>query len=275
VKKKPWVIGSFILLLCLAAGCRAELAFPPAKSFLTPTFIPPLGTASSLNTASACTEAGILQKGIAAGQDGFNIPFQAYLPPCYGQGSLDSYPILFLISTDEDVWFTRGKAAELADRMINEGEISPFIIVTTRTDFSRLDTLFLDFVDVLVPYIDSNFRTMPDRRDRAVAGGSGAADMASCVVLKYPEGFASIGAFAGGGCLEMQDLMDAIPKEQRPRVFLDFGDKDPEIGRAPVWAKALAENGFQFVLNIGSGNHSFEYWSGNLEMFLLWWARGW
>ena len=263
------------MFLCLAAGCSAELAFPPAKSSLTPASIPPLGTVSSPKTASACSEAGILQKGIAAGQDGFNIPFKAYLPPCYEHSPVDSYPILFLIGTDENVWFANGKAAELTDRMIHEGEISPFIIVATRTDFSRLDTLFLDFVNVLVPYIDSNFRTTPDRRYRAVAGGSGAADMASCVVMKYPEGFAAIGAFAGGWCLENQDLMDAIPKEQHPRVFIDFGDKDPGIGRAPVWAKALAENGFQLVLNIGKGDHSFEYWSGNLEMFLLWWARGW
>jgi enterochelin esterase-like enzyme len=185
--------------------------------------------------------------------------------------------VLYLISGDETAWFRYGGAAETANRMIHKGEIPPFIIITPRIDFyRRVSTLFTDCVDILVPYIDANFRTLTDRRHRAVAGGSGAGDMASCLVFMYPDRFENVGAFAGGWCLDRQDLIDAMPAGQRPRVFMDTGDRDAAtVYSTPLWAKVLAENGFQFVLNIGSGDHSLEYWSSNLEMYLRWWARNW
>jgi enterochelin esterase-like enzyme len=276
MKEIKKVVCLCLTLVFLATSCVSAPTLPPVDATAVPTMISTPATVSPSKTASACTGAGVLQKGVAEGKDGFSIPFQAYLPPCYEQQAAISYPVLFLIATDETVWFKTGGIAQIADRMIQVGDIPPFIIVATRTDFDRIATLSVDFADVLVPTIDSNFRTLTDRRYRAVAGGSGAADMASCVVFRYPERFATVGAFAGGWCLDDQDLIAAMPVEQRPRVFMDTGDRDlATVYTMPLWGKALAENGFQFVLNIGSGVHSFEYWSSNLEMFLLWWARAW
>ena len=226
--------------------------------------------------APACAEDGVVQNGSATGADGFTIPFQYYLPPCYEEQTSASYPVLYLLSGDETAWFRYGGVAETADRMIHTGEISPFIVVAPRIDFYRVDTLFADCADSLVPYIDAHFRTLTDRRHRAVAGGSGAGDMASCLAFMYPDRFENAGAFAGGWCLDRQDLIDAMPAGQRPRVFMDTGDRDTAtVHTMPLWAKVLAKNGFHFVLNVGPGDHSLEYWSSNLEMYLRWWAQAW
>ena len=231
--------------------------------------------ASIAAAQSSCAENGTLQMGNAIGKDGFTIPYQLYLPPCYAQQSPAAYPVLYLISTDETIWFETG-LGELADRMIQQKQISPFIIISTRTDFSRLETLFTDVVDVLVPHVDSSFRTQADRLHRAVAGGSGSADMASCLVFRYPGLFENAGAFAGGWCFSDQELIDAFPADERPRVFMDTGDRDNGVvASMPGWASSLAENNIQFVMNIGSGNHSFQYWMSNMEMYLRWWAKSW
>jgi enterochelin esterase-like enzyme len=224
----------------------------------------------------ACAEDGVIRNGSAVGTDGFTIPFQIYLPPRYEEQTSVSYPVLYLLSGDETAWFRYGKVAETANRMIHTGEISPFIVVTPRIDFYRVDTLFADCADSLVPYIDAHFRALTDRRHRAVAGGSGAGDMASCLAFMYPDRFENAGAFAGGWCLDRQDLIDAMPAGQRPRVFMDTGDRDSAtVHSMPLWAQVLAENGFHFVLNIGPGDHSLEYWSSNLGMYLRWWAQNW
>lgn len=234
----------------------------------------PLPAPTGTDQAS-CTEDGILQKGSASGKDGFTIPYQAYLPPCYAQQSPAAYPVLYLISTDETIWFKSGLGA-LADRMIQQKQISPFIIISTKTDFSRLETLFSDVVEVLVPQVDASFRTQADRLHRAAAGGSGSADMASCLVFRYPRIFENAGAFAGGWCFGDQELIDAFPADVRPRVFMDTGDGDNGVmASIPGWASTLAENNIQFVLNIGSGSHSFQYWMSNMEMYLRWWAKNW
>jgi enterochelin esterase-like enzyme len=239
---------------------------------------PAAGPQPSLTATSApaCAEDGVVRSGSAAGAEGFTIPFQVYLPPCYEKQTSVSYPVLYLISPDETAWLRYGRVAETANWMIHTGEISPFIVVTPRIDFYRVDTLFADCADMLVPYVDAHFRTLTDRRHRAVAGGSGAGDMASCLAFMYPDLFENAGAFAGGWCLDRQDLIDAMPAGQRPRVFMDTGDRDTAtVHSMPLWAKVLAENGFHFVLNIGPGDHSLEYWSSNLEMYLRWWAAAW
>jgi enterochelin esterase-like enzyme len=252
---------------------------------LTPTAssVPPAGTPQpaasprlSLTATPACAGDGVVRNGSAAGADGFTIPFQSYLPPCYEEQTSVSYPVLYLLGRDETVWFKYGKVAETANRMIYTGEISPFIVITPRIDFYRVDTLFADCVDTLVPTIDAHYRTLTDRRHRAVAGGSGAGDMASCLAFMYPDRFENAGAFAGGWCLDRQDLIDAMPAGQRPRVFMDTGDRDTAtVHTMPLWAQVLAKNGFHFVLNIGPGDHSLEYWASNLEMYLRWWAQSW
>jgi enterochelin esterase-like enzyme len=202
------------------------------------------------------------------------MPFQVYLPPCYEQASA-SYPVLYLIhgdGGDETNWFAYGRAAEIANQMIRSGEIPPLILVTPRVDFTH----YADVANDFVPHIDGHFRTLADRQHRAVGGASGGADAASCLGLQYPALFESIGAFGGGWCLGSPELLAAVPAGQRPRVFMDDGERDPPsaaLGRRS--AELLEQNGFEYVLNAGSGDHSYSYWTTNLDEYLRWCAEDW
>lgn len=225
-----------------------------------------------------CAENGIVRTGSVTTPDGFTMPFQYYLPPCYDQHPSVSYPVLYLIhgqGGDETNWFNLGSAAEIANRMIRAGEIPPLIVVAPFIDFSRA-THYTDFVDVLIPHIDTNLRTLAERPHRAVGGASAGADLAACLAFLYPELFESGGGFGGGLCFGKQELIDALPAEERPRAFLDAGERNAaDAHGARQWAQVLEQNSIHYLLNIGPGDHSYAYWSTNLEMYLRWCTAEW
>src|SRR5678815_2276538 len=108
----------------------------------------------------------------------------------------DSYPVLYLQhggAEDERGWPNQGRAAFILDNLIAEGKAVPMLIVMEKGYATRLGEtpaaggpprpgqgppnpgrMFSAFEDVvtkdLIPYVDSTFRTIPDREHRALAG---------------------------------------------------------------------------------------------------------
>ena len=94
------------------------------------------------------------------------------------------------------------------DNLIAEGKTKPFIIVMTygmtndtqpggmrNFDIRPFETVL---VDELIPYTDSNFRTLADQPNRAMAGLSMGGMETKTITLKHLEKFSHIGLFSGG-----------------------------------------------------------------------------
>ena len=102
------------------------------------------------------------------------LQFRVYLPPCYDEEPERRYPVLYLFhgqSYNDDQWDRLG-VDETSDRLIAAGEIPPLIVVMPfeRYGGQPTDTHFSQAItDILLPYIDQIYRTIPDRRHRAVA----------------------------------------------------------------------------------------------------------
>ena len=95
--------------------------------------------------------------------------------------------------------------ATIADRLIEENRIPPFIIVTpdlsmpwqTPDDFSDDMVLAVRFFqNELLPFIDGNFRTIRDRSGRAIAGHSDGGHGATFIGLSLPAMFSRVVAYS-------------------------------------------------------------------------------
>ena len=214
------------------------------------------------------------------------LEFRVYLPPCYEQQQHLKYPVLYLIhgqSYSDDQWDRLG-ADETADRLLLEGKITPFIIVMPRDrnwDQPQIDLFGDAVIEVLLPYIDTRYRTLPERQFRAVGGLSRGAGWAVHLGLSHWQYFGAIGGHSlpvfQADAPKISTWIDEIPFKDLPRIYIDIGDKDrPAILSSAIWfEKLLADKNVPHEWHLNNGYHDEAYWSSHLEQYLIWYTQGW
>src|SRR3984893_9163439 len=107
-----------------------------------------------------------------------------YLPAGYDESSSQRYPVIyFLPNPFEDSYrfdFDHRDAQGLFDRAIAEGVIEKFILVAVDMNTPLGSSWYVHssatgnwegfMIQELVPYIDANFKTLPNRDSRGIAG---------------------------------------------------------------------------------------------------------
>jgi enterochelin esterase-like enzyme len=142
-----------------------------------------------------------------------------------------TYPVLYLQhgwGENEYGWGVR-LCPLIMDNLIAEGKTKPFIIVMTygmtndtqpggirNFDIKPFETVL---VDELIPYTDSNFRTLSDQPNRAMAGLSMGGMETKTITLKHPEKFSHIGLFSGGSIVPTTSPDMAAFKQANKLVF--------------------------------------------------------
>jgi len=216
----------------------------------------------------------------------FALEYRIYLPPCYDQQPRRRYPVLYLFhgqNYKDDQWERLG-AGKKVDELVLAGEIPPFIIVMPRERYEGgpSESKFAQvIVDILVPYIDSQYRTLPERSSRAIGGLSRGAGWAVHLAVVYWEIFGALGAHSlaifRSDAQYLPDWLDAIPPGSYPRIYIDLGDRDwDEITQPALWfEKMLDEMDIPHEFHLFSGYHAEEYWQSHLDQYLRWYAQGW
>lgn len=198
-----------------------------------------------------------------------------YTPPGYEKGS-QRYPVLYLQhgwGEDETAWSNQGHANLIMDNMIAEGKVKPFIIVMTygMTNDVRIggirnfsiEPFQTVLIDELIPYVDSHFRTLTDRNNRAMAGLSMGGMETHTITLNKPEVFGYYGLFSGG-TYNAEQLKD---KPKPNLIFLSSGSKERPDGVRNA-AAALKEAGYNAVSHVSEGTaHEFLTWRRALREF--------
>jgi enterochelin esterase-like enzyme len=253
------------LILLLASGCTGEA--PAAAPAATATPAPDCGLPGGTEALR-----------IDSPEQGYAYEFRIHFPPCYDPEA--AYPVLYLIpgrSSGPATWLEAG-AADIADGMIRAGEVPPFLIISTgNTDF---DSDARAIQNDLMPYVEQTYPVRPERRYRAVAGGSLGGIAAYRIVLSRPERYASAGIF-GSGAVQDEDpriraWLAAVPSGARPRFFFNCGFADDYmLARAKILIAMLAEYQIPHTEVFTEGNHSYAYWSGQLSEYYLWMAEDW
>jgi enterochelin esterase-like enzyme len=235
-----------------------------------------------------------------------------YLPPDYDTKANARYPVLYLqhgAGEDETGWVRQGNANFILDNLIAAKTCKPMIVVMAygyahRAGEAPVD-LFAkgfgspemlksmqdmaaafedDVTQALIPYIDSTFRTLPDREHRAMAGLSMGGMQTFQITLDHLDLFSYIGGFSGAGGMLVLGNRKLDPKTAYNGVFADpaaFGKKvhllwigvgtnEPERMRTGLQRlhTSLLEANIQHVFYESPGtDHEWQTWRRDLKDF--------
>ncbi len=284
-----------ILLLTLLAGLYAcspsiqptptlkPAAISTSTSTPEPSLTPSPAQTATLTPLTCLSEPGRVDEGILESTK----PPQAffiYLPPCYDEKTDARYRVLYLLhgqTYTADQWIRLG-AVDVVNELILSGEARPFIIIFPDDRYWNLEAgsgFGQRLVDSLVPYIDETYRTLPDRRHRAIGGMSRGAGWALRLGLTRWDLFGVIGlhslAVLRNDKNSIDRWMQNIPVSSRPAIFMDIGDNDPELSMALLVESQFTQHGIVHEWHLYSGAHTEEYWSAHVEEYIRWYAEQW
>ena len=141
-----------------------------------------------------------------------------------------------------------------------------------------------DVTQALIPYIDSTFRTLPDRDHRAMAGLSMGGMQTFQITLNHLDLFSYIGGFSGAGGMLVLGNRKLDPKTDYNGVFADsaafakrvhllwigVGTQEPERMRTGLLRlhASLQEANIQHIFYESPGtDHEWQTWRRDLKDF--------
>ncbi len=224
-----------------------------------------------------------------------------YTPPDYETNTSARYPVLYLQhggGEDERVWIEMGRTNVIMDNLIAAGRAMPFIVVmessavgpppvrrTTppaarvegqarggeaarprmRFTFDAFERLL---IDELIPYIDSNYRTLSDQPHRAMAGLSMGGMQTRQITLNNLDTFSHIGIFSGGS-ISLEDIADKPDfKEKVKVVFASYGSLERGAATLQENAEALKNSGVNSHYYISPQSaHEWQAWRRSIHEF--------
>ena len=235
-----------------------------------------------------------------------------YLPPNYDTETKMRYPVLYLQhggGEDETGWIKQGHANFILDNLIASKASKPMIIVMAngyarragyqppdltgkpfgspemmRVMQDMMATFDDDVTKALIPFVDSTYRTMPDREHRAMAGLSMGGMQTFQVTFNHLDLFSYIGGFSGAGGMLMRgeekiDMKTAFngaladPAAFAKRVHLlwiGVGTEEPAQMRAGIQKlnTALTEANVKHEFYESPGTaHEWQTWRRDLKDF--------
>jgi enterochelin esterase family protein len=185
-----------------------------------------------------------------------------YTPPGY-EDSKGNYPVLYLLhgmGGDEEAWISLGRAAQILDNLIAQGKAMPMIVVMPNGNVSQeaapgesssglikpsmmlpksmegsFESSFMD----IVRFVESNYRVIPQKSGRAIAGLSMGGFHSLHISRFYPNTFDYVGLFSAA-------------------IFPPKDSKSPVYENIDETLKAQIKNGVKLYW-IGIGKDDFLY----------------
>lgn len=224
-----------------------------------------------------------------------------YTPPDYDKNLNERYPVFYLQhggGEDETGWPNQGRVDFILDNLIAEGKAKPMLIVmdkgyavdptAPKNDnepfMKRLiegnRTLTEVFIKEIIPTIDKEFRTIPDRDHRAMAGLSMGGFQSFQITLTNIDKFTYIGGFSGAGFMQpgtdiksmyngVWSDADAFNKKVK-LVYMSIGTVEPEMMYQTVnnFHKELEKIGVKHLYYESPGtSHEWLTWRRSLNQF--------
>lgn len=140
------------------------------------------------------------------------------------------------------------------------GELVP---VPPRSPMS-FDTYRELMINDLIPWIDSNFRTLTDQQNRAMAGLSMGSRVTRDVALPNPDKFSYLGIFSGGTIAPSD-----IPEPSKIKlVFMSYGSRENGADDLKEAAEVLNDAGIKSASYVSPNTaHEWQSWRRSLYEF--------
>jgi enterochelin esterase family protein len=211
-----------------------------------------------------------------------------YTPPGYS-ASNQKYPVLYLLhgaGDNDQSWLMAGRANFILDNLIAAGKAKPMIVVMPAGHTPAVpngapgapDAFARDLLTVIMPYVEQNYRTLPRRESRAIAGLSMGGQQTLNIGLPNLDKFSQIGVFSSGwfgqdGAATFERNNQALlsdPKlNDRIRLFWLATGKDDFV--LPSTKSALAmldQHKIRYMYKETDGGHTWPNWRAYLNEFV-------
>ncbi len=210
-----------------------------------------------------------------------------YTPPGYEAGTA-RLPVLYLFhggGDSDDSWPTVGRAGAILDNLIATGKAVPMIVAMPAghisTSFRLMpgmrmghDAFNDDVVKVILPYIDTHYRTIADRDHRAIAGLSMGGLQALNISLNNSADFAWVGIFSSGWFPDNQKEEDDTDLAQYRNSGMPFklywvgaGKYDIALQNSGATVALLNKSGIKTEVHETGGFHAWNNWRDYLKDF--------
>jgi enterochelin esterase-like enzyme len=218
-----------------------------------------------------------------------------YVPPGYDQARNRRYPVLYLLhgfANDHHSWHRYGRANDILDNLLAKGAIAPFLVVmplgyggasvngdgtgiapvgsgTVRGDPALYER---DLLEDIIPMIDRRYRTIADRKHRAIVGFSMGGGQAGRYGLRHLETFSAIGIMSaglGGGGNAAAPGTDPVAalaadpakaNNQIDLLWIACGKDDAAMKGATALHEALGKAGIEHTFLETEGAHHWRVW---------------
>ncbi|ODS52916.1 MAG: hypothetical protein ABS36_15785 [Acidobacteria bacterium SCN 69-37] len=138
---------------------------------------------------------------------GVQRPIWVYTPPGYDRGQ-GTYPVLYLLhgaNDHENSWLTTGRANDILDNLIAEGQARPMLLVMPQHLAGPVGVsatvpggFVHEFETDIVPWVQRTFRAVDAGGSRAIAGLSMGGQQTITVSMSRPDMFKYVGVFSIG-----------------------------------------------------------------------------
>ena len=219
-----------------------------------------------------------------------NRELTVYVPPGYDDARNKRYPVLYLLhgfANDHHSWHRYGRANDILDNLIAQKKTEPFLVVmplgyggaSVNGDGTGIPRpgagaapggdagLYeRDLLEDVIPMIDSKYRTMADRKHRAIVGFSMGGGQAGRVGLRHLETFSQVGIMSagmGGGPDSPLTTLAADPAKTNKQIdllWIACGKEDTAMKGAQTLHAALDEAKIKHTFVESEGAHHWRVW---------------
>ena len=172
--------------------------FGPNSELSMPLYIQPW----EINYNPNIPHGTVLTRNLFSTNVGTNYQCFIYLPPGYDSLGVTTYPTVYF--QDGSEYISLGRAVNVIDNLLDSSKIEPVIAVFVKPNnrgVEYADSLRnqyrLFFVNELVPYIDANYKTKNDPKERLVLGDSYGGNISALISYNHPEVFGLCGLHSG------------------------------------------------------------------------------
>jgi putative tributyrin esterase len=199
----------------------------------------------------------------------------AVLTPVDYDATTRGYPVVYLLHGGTQnhtafparTWFTRDASQR---HMIVVMPYLQQLLFAARND---QPAPIEDFLGRELPaYIDSHYRTVTDRRGRAIAGISMGGYGATLLGLKRPDVFGAVGAVSaalstGRRPGDVTDLVATLSPDMAPYFFIACGVADGVLPASRELATQLRGRQIRSELREVPGGHDWSVWDSQIQAF--------
>ncbi len=218
-----------------------------------------------------------------------------YTPPGYDKNKKEKYPVVYIQhggGEDERGWAVQGKTDIIIDNLITEGKAKSMIVVIANGNVSAerggynsaaMANFKKEMTQNIVPFIDKNFRTKADARNRALCGLSMGGGQSFYVGLESLDYFGSVGVFSSGLFGGIRNLSEStfnaekeIPgllsksaefNKKLSLFYISCGEQDPRIEHTKKAVTTMRDSGLEVEFKTFPGDHEWQVWRKSLNDF--------